>query len=125
LFPLALVLFINAWIEEKHEPGKSKSIHKFNGWLIIVVAIIMATTFFNFYNTTEASKELLIIIQSSIDSANEGNLISTQCSTNTFNCEDFGSQLEAQRVFLDCGGLSNDIHYLDGDEDGIACETLP
>ncbi len=27
-------------------------------------------------------------------------------------------------VFELCGGLENDIHYLDGDEDGIACESL-
>jgi hypothetical protein len=48
-----------------------------------------------------------------------------QCKVNVFNCDDFSSQGEAQAVFEECGGLSNDIHHLDGDEDGIACESLP
>ena len=48
-----------------------------------------------------------------------------QCNANLFNCDDFSSQGEAQAVFLECGGVSNDVHHLDGDEDGIACESLP
>jgi len=46
------------------------------------------------------------------------------CSTNVYNCDDFNSHSEAQYVFEYCGGLSNDIHRLDGDNDGIACEGL-
>jgi len=46
------------------------------------------------------------------------------CSTNVYNCDDFNSHPEAQYVFEYCGGLGNDIHRLDGDNDGIACETL-
>ncbi len=47
------------------------------------------------------------------------------CSDNTYDCSDFSTQTEAQRVFESCGGISNDIHRLDGDNDGIACESLP
>lgn len=44
------------------------------------------------------------------------------CSTNVYNCDDFNSQSEAQFVYEECG--NNDIHRLDGDDDGIACESL-
>jgi hypothetical protein len=47
------------------------------------------------------------------------------CNYNTYNCDHFSSQIEAQEAFEYCGGLSNDIHWLDGDDDGIACELLP
>ena len=32
--------------------------------------------------------------------------------------------VEAQKVFEYCGGINNDIHKLDGDNDGLACESL-
>lgn len=47
------------------------------------------------------------------------------CNSNVYNCANFSTQAEAQAAFEECGGLSNDIHWLDGDDDGIACESLP
>ena|SRR3989344_5055954 len=47
------------------------------------------------------------------------------CSSNTYNCTDFTTKAEAQHVFDLCGGVSNDVHELDRDSDGEACETLP
>jgi len=46
------------------------------------------------------------------------------CSSNLYNCGDFNTHAEAQAVFDACGGISNDIHRLDQDKDGLACETL-
>jgi len=46
------------------------------------------------------------------------------CDSNIYNCADFATQEEAQSMFESCGGLKNDIHYLDGDKDGVACESL-
>ena len=46
-----------------------------------------------------------------------------ECSYNKYNCTDFKTQAEAQAVMKYCG--NDDIHYLDGDDDGIACEALP
>ena len=46
------------------------------------------------------------------------------CSSNLYNCDDFSTQAEAQKVFEYCGGVGNDIHRLDGDKDGLACESL-
>jgi len=54
------------------------------------------------------------------ENTEEGNII---CSTNYYNCADFNTQAEAQAVMIYCG--NEDIHYLDGDDDGIACESLP
>lgn len=48
-----------------------------------------------------------------------------ECSSNTYNCSDFSTHNEAQKVYLACGGISNDIHRLDRDGDGSVCETLP
>lgn len=47
-----------------------------------------------------------------------------RCSSNTYNCSDFSTHSEAQAVFEACGGVSNDVHRLDADKDGIACESL-
>ena len=41
------------------------------------------------------------------------------CSYNTYNCSDFKTQEEAQKVFELC---ENDIHDLDRDHDRVACE---
>jgi hypothetical protein len=42
-----------------------------------------------------------------------------ECSYNIYNCSDFKTQKEAQKVFEIC---SIDIHDLDRDNDGMACE---
>jgi micrococcal nuclease len=47
------------------------------------------------------------------------------CSTNTYNCSDFSTHAEAQAVFDMCGGVGHDIHKLDSNKDGEACESLP
>jgi|GEM_PF-1173651 len=47
------------------------------------------------------------------------------CSSNKYNCSDFSTHAEAQSVFDQCGGADNDIHKLDNNKDGEACESLP
>jgi hypothetical protein len=44
------------------------------------------------------------------------------CSGNLFNCADFASPYDAQACFNFCGGVANDVHGLDRDGDGNACE---
>lgn len=41
------------------------------------------------------------------------------------DCGDFSSQAQAQCFFEAAGGPGRDPHGLDGDHDGIACESLP
>lgn len=47
------------------------------------------------------------------------------CSYNAYNCSDFSTHNEAQSVYDACGGIDNDVHRLDRDKDGLACESLP
>jgi len=45
------------------------------------------------------------------------------CTANLYNCPDFPTQHEAQACFEHCRDLgAGDIHRLDRDHDGIACE---
>jgi len=48
------------------------------------------------------------------------------CDHNAYNCWDFTTQPEAQAVFDYCWDLGfGDVHGLDADDDGVACEALP
>jgi hypothetical protein len=48
-----------------------------------------------------------------------------QCRYHAYDCTDFRTRLEAQTAFLACGGRRNDVHRLDEDGDGFACERIP
>ena len=52
-------------------------------------------------------------------------LIGEECQKEKLNCDNFAYQEDAQDLFAKCGGLENDIHGLDGDNDGLVCEHLP
>lgn len=41
------------------------------------------------------------------------------------NCDDFDTWEEANAFFLNAGGPSSDPHRLDGDNNGVPCESLP
>ena len=45
--------------------------------------------------------------------------------TNEYNCDDFATQAEAQAFFEKSGGVSGDTNRLDGDKNGVACQSLP
>ena len=47
------------------------------------------------------------------------------CEADDYNCSDFLYQAQAQDVMERCGGKGKDINRLDGDKDGVACESLP
>jgi hypothetical protein len=48
------------------------------------------------------------------------------CSYDAYNCSDFSTQAEAQACFDYCWALVGyDVHQLDADGDGEACESLP
>jgi len=42
-----------------------------------------------------------------------------------YDCSDFSSQAAAQEFFIAAGGPGSDPHRLDGDNDGVACESNP
>jgi len=62
---------------------------------------------------------IIILFTFSRSDSNSGYI----CSYDAYNCADFITRAEAQAVMIYCG--NDDIHYLDGDDDGIACEALP
>ena len=53
-------------------------------------------------------------------------MVVCECWGNLYNCDDFGTQAEAQAVYDYCmAQVGFDVHRLDGDGDGVACEGLP
>lgn len=42
-----------------------------------------------------------------------------------YNCSDFATQPEAQAKMDECLASGKDVNRLDGDKDGVACESLP
>jgi hypothetical protein len=49
---------------------------------------------------------------------------STPASAADKDCSDFNTWREAQKFYKRHGGPQRDPHRLDGDDDGIACESL-
>jgi len=48
------------------------------------------------------------------------------CAYDAYNCSDFGKQKDAQACFDYCMEMVGyDVHRLDADGDGVACESLP
>lgn len=48
------------------------------------------------------------------------------CSGDHYNCTDFASTGAARACYRYCTGLGKgDVHRLDSDDDGLACESLP
>lgn len=45
--------------------------------------------------------------------------------TDQYNCDDFATQPEAQKFFENAGGVKGDTNRLDGDKNGVACQSLP
>jgi len=46
------------------------------------------------------------------------------CETNSYSCSGFEKHDVIQGIYEHCGGPKTDVHNLDGDGDGVACETL-
>jgi len=66
------------------------------------------------------------VADSKIETLNNGTLlIGDYCKKDKYNCADFKTQPDAQKVFNTCGGLGRDVNGLDGNGDGVPCESLP
>lgn len=63
--------------------------------------------------------------QAKIQRDGEGNFLLESCKSDVYNCAAFTYQEDAQEVLEKCGGAGFDINRLDGDKDGLACESLP
>lgn len=64
--------------------------------------------------------------ESKIEQTESGHwLIGEECQKEKLNCDNFTYQEDAQDLFEKCGGLENDVHDLDRDNDNKVCEHLP
>lgn len=63
--------------------------------------------------------------ESKVQRGADGTILIGECSPEKYNCSNFATQAQAQAVFADCGGKGQDVHELDRDADGVACEDLP
>ena len=72
-----------------------------------------------------AAAALLHLVIGVTPSLRMGSSAAYQCSRNAYNCSNFGTRAEAQAAYQACGGRGNDVHRLDDDRDGLACESLP
>ena len=86
--------------------------------------VIMYDDLFDRYvkEANECNYEILDLLNDSYDINYDYDYNYPICSYNAYNCSDFQTWSEAQTVMEYCG--KNDIHHLDGDNDGIACEGL-
>jgi len=68
----------------------------------------------------------LVLIGASCDSEKTESVRNraSHTSYDEYNCGNFETWEQAQEVFESAGGVENDVHHLDRDKDGIACEAL-
>lgn len=57
------------------------------------------------------------------DTETPGTDIPEDCTSDIYNCGDFSSCSDAYNIFNKCYPYSGDIHMLDGNNDGIPCDT--
>jgi hypothetical protein len=92
------------------------------GWIIavilflVILLILFGLVFIVFFREGGVTEQPLISKTTRLDNP--------VCDSDTYNCDDFDNQQIAQEVFDKCGGPENDIHRLDSNNDGVACESL-
>jgi hypothetical protein len=100
-------------------------------WIMIGAAVVLLTAFGLEVSNTDLDLGKLMetgsIAASKIVRTEDGNLaLGIVCDEgNIYNCADFADQAEAQEVFEACNWGAKDIHGLDKNKDGIACQSLP
>jgi len=105
------------------EPIKGKERRTIVILLIVLILLVVGGIIYGAYqnNISDGDEE----IQQTITEITQQTPSQYTCSYDAYNCDAFSTKAEAQSVFEMCGGVDNDIHYLDGDDDGLACESLP
>ena len=94
----------------------------------LLIAIIVFFILDPLSKVSEEADNLLNQTQNQEDNVNDNNSAGSSdnntydCSSDVYNCGNFTTQSEAQYVFDLCG--PGDIHQLDADGNGEACESL-
>jgi hypothetical protein len=101
------------------------------GAIIAIIALLAALGLETTNNDWDLGKlaQTHSFSESKIQRDSGGNLImGAMCNPDDefdYNCDDFSTQEEAQSVLDKCSKNGLDVHGLDGDKDGEACESLP
>lgn len=123
-------------------PASSKSNRKWAyglGALLLVLLVIGAGILFANQSRSDATREeapdatMDEAFQSGVDEPISAPVRSSsveigakcECTENRYDCGDFETRVAAQACFDTCFPQSGDIHYLDANRDGEACERLP
>ncbi|HIP49899.1 MAG TPA: hypothetical protein EYG99_00435 [Candidatus Pacebacteria bacterium] len=99
--------------------------------LIAIIALLAALGLEATENDWDLGKviETGSMSEAKIQRDDGGNLIiGAMCNpddTFDYNCDDFSTQEEAQSVYDKCFQNGLDVHGLDGNGDGVACQNLP
>jgi Excalibur calcium-binding domain len=99
-------------------------------WIMLGAAVILLTALGLEVSNTDIDLGKLMqtgsLSKSMIERTADGNLaIGIVCDEgNVYNCSSFANQAEAQEVFEACNWEGNDIHGLDKDNNGIACQSF-
>lgn len=109
--------------------GLLKNNPKLRKWVKIglggIIALLVAAFGLELTNTDYDLGKVLKGEQAKVERAEDGTILIGKCSKDKqYNCDDFDTQPEAQEILEDCGA-SSDVHALDRDNDGVACEALP
>ncbi|MFZ2664539.1 MAG: excalibur calcium-binding domain-containing protein [Patescibacteria group bacterium] len=113
-------------IFENATEGKKKT---FKPILMGVIALLLAAFGLEATNNDWDLGKLLSgssLSEAKVMRDKEGNVVTSGGKyTDEYNCDDFTTQDQAQKFFKNAGGPSIDTNRLDGDNDGVACESLP
>ena len=89
----------------------------------ILIVFIFITIFF--FIPDYIRGYLSDLTQQRINNLEKNNTVSYGCSSDIYNCSNFSTQAGAQDVFNWCVSVgAGDVHQLDKDGNGVACEGL-
>jgi hypothetical protein len=100
-------------------------------WLMIGAIVVLLTALGMEVSQTDFDLGKLAktgsFSESRVQRDDKGNVVlGAMCGEAVYNCDDFRTRPEAQEVYDYCKfSGDNDPHRLDGDKDGVACESLP
>ena len=100
-------------------------------WMLGIVAVLLIGVGLEVNNTDYDLGKVMdtgSFSESKVLRDKEGNIVTDPGvgkAANEYNCADFSTQSEAQRFFERVGGPNNDVNRLDGNSDGLACQSLP
>lgn len=101
---------------------------KFRLWILGLIAVLLVAVGLEVADTDVDLGKLVktgSLQESMISKTDKGTWLIGECEKKAnFNCDNFEYQEEAQALFEACGGPENDVHRLDGDNDGVVCEAL-